>query len=274
MSADPHRLERLFRRDRAVVVSGLAALTLTAWGYLILTARGMGATGRADGGAGGATRAFYEAVMPGAGTWGVVDLVLLFLMWAIMMVAMMAPSAAPLVLTFDRVRRRREQRMSRASVGFLLAGYLLVWIGFSVLAALGQWGLREAALLSPMMASSHAALGGGLLVAAGVFQLTPLKRACLVHCRSPLAFLMAEWRRGRWGAFVIGWKHGGYCVGCCWLLMALLFVGGVMNLVWVAVLAAFVLVERIAPEGERIGRMTGVLLIGWGALLLYGLTGS
>jgi predicted metal-binding membrane protein len=267
VSAEPGGFERILRRDSTLVVSGVAALTLTAWGYLLLAA---GEMGRLDEGAGGAVRAFYEAVMPGTGTWGGVDLLLLFLMWAIMMVAMMTPSAAPLVLTFDRARRRRGRGGSFAWTGFLLSGYLLVWVGFSGLATLAQWGLHEAALLSPMMVSSSAVLGGGLLVAAGVFQLTPLKRACLVRCRSPLSFLMSEWRRGRWGAFVMGWKHGAYCVGCCWLLMALLFVGGVMNLVWVAVLAAFVLVERVAPGGELIGSVAGVLLIGWGALLLSG----
>ncbi len=271
MSSRRSGLERILRRDRALVISGLTALTLVAWGYLLLAALGMG-------GAGGwgdrAARAFYEAVMPGMGTWGAVDLLLLFVMWAIMMVAMMTPSATPLVLTFARARRKRGGDGSPASVGFLLAGYLQVWVGFSALAALAQWGLHGAALLSPMMVSSSSIFGGVLLLAAGVFQLTPLKRACLVHCRSPLSFLMSEWRRGRRGAFVMGWKHGAYCVGCCWLLMALLFVGGVMNLVWVAGLAAFVLVERVAPGGEWIGRGTGVLLIGWGALLLFGLPGA
>ena len=269
VSATSGGVERVLRRDRALVVSGLAALTLVAWAYLLLTARGMGGM---EGGA-GAAGAFYEAVMPGTGSWSVVDLLLLFLMWAIMMVAMMTPSAAPLALTFARLRHRRGRGGSRVSVGFLLAGYLCAWTGFSALAALAQWGLREAALLSPMMVSSSTLFGGGLLMVAGIFQLTPLKRACLVHCRSPLGFLMSEWRPGRRGAFIMGWKHGVYCVGCCWLLMALLFVGGVMNLLWVAALAAFVLLERVAPGGQLIGRVTGILLLAWGVLLLAGLPG-
>jgi predicted metal-binding membrane protein len=157
-----------------------------------------------------------------------------------MMVAMMVPSAAPLVLIFARVNRQRRERESPvAPAAILLLGYVSVWAGFSAVATGAQWGLHSAALLSPMMVSTSPILGGMLLVLAGVFQWTPLKRMCLVHCRSPLAFLMAHWREGKRGPLVMGLHHGAFCVGCCWILMALLFVAGVMNLLWVAAIAVF-----------------------------------
>jgi predicted metal-binding membrane protein len=162
---------------------------------------------------------------------------------------------------FARANRRKGGSGVLGSAGILLLGYLLVWIGFSAVATPAQWGLHAAAVLSPMMASTSSILGGVLLVAAGVFQFTPLKRACLVRCRSPLNFLMSDWREGQWGTFVMGLKHGAYCVGCCWMLMALLFVAGVMNLFWVAAIAVFVLVEKVAPRGDLIGRFAGAALI-------------
>ena len=149
-----------------------------------------------------------------------------------------------------------------------LAGYVLVWMGFSMLASLAQWGLHSLALLSPMMVSTSPILGGLILVAAGVLQWTPLKSTCLTHCRSPLGFLMTEWREGPRGALIMGLHHGGYCVGCCWSLMALLFVAGVMNLLWVATIAAFVLVEKVVPRGELVGRIAGGVLVLAGLVLL------
>ncbi|MGH7848377.1 MAG: DUF2182 domain-containing protein [Candidatus Binatia bacterium] len=140
-------------------------------------------------------------------------------------------------------------------------------MGFSILAALVQWRLHTAALLSPMMVSTSSVLGGLLLLAAGGFQFTPLKHACLVRCRSPLGFLMSDWREGQWGALIMGLKHGAYCVGCCWILMALLFVAGVMNLLWVAAITVFILVEKIAPRGDLIGRFAGAALIAAGIAL-------
>lgn len=266
MPAERGRLEQLLRRDRILVAAGLAAVTILAWGYLLYLASKM------EGAGGGSTAGVRpDLLMPQGVSWGAVELVLLFVMWAIMMVAMMVPSAAPLVLTFAKARRRREGAPGGrviGSSGLLLVGYLAVWSGFSVLATLAQWTLHEAALLSPMMVTTSSALGGVLLVAAGIFQLTPLKRACLVHCRSPMSFLMTEWRPGGRGAFIMGLKHGVYCVGCCWMLMALLFVAGVMNLLWVAAIALFVLAEKIAPGGEILARVTGVVLIAAGILLV------
>lgn len=246
MSAQPTRLEALLRQDRAVILAGITLLALTAWGYLAHLVREMGPMDRC----------------------GPVELALLVVMWAVMMVAMMLPSVAPLILMFARANRQKGADRVVGPAGILLAGYLLAWMGYSVPAAMLQWRLHAEALLSPAMASSSPVLGGFLLLAAGAFQLTPLKGACLVRCRSPLAFLMSDWRPGRWGALVMGLKHGAYCVGCCWLLMILMFVAGAMNLLWMAALAVFVLAEKIAPRGDRIARLAGAALIAAGAVLL------
>jgi predicted metal-binding membrane protein len=148
------------------------------------------------------------------------------------------------------------------------AGYLAVWTGFSAVAGLSQWLLHRAALLSPAMASATPRLGGGLLIAAGVYQWLPLKGACLMHCRSPLGFFSHAWREGAAGALLMGLRHGLYCVGCCWLLMALLFMAGVMNLLWVAAIAGFVLVEKVVPGGRLLGKVAGALLVAWGTWAL------
>jgi len=204
-------------------------------------------------------------VMP----WGAVDVLLLFVMWAVMMVAMMVPSAAPMILTFLAVNHRRQTTARPlVPVGNFIFGYLAVWTAFSAVATLAQWGLHKAALLSPTMAATSPALNGGLLIAAGVFQWTPLKRGCLKGCRSPLSFLMSEWRDDSAGAFVMGLRHGSYCLGCCWILMALLFVAGVMNLLWVAAIALFVMSEKILTWGELLGHAAGVALVTAGVLLM------
>lgn len=253
----------MLRRDRTVVVAGLAVVALLAWAYLFSM------PGPMDGADG--MRAMSMApkmAMPQMQGWGAVELLLLLVMWALMMVAMMVPSVAPLVLMFAQVDRQKGGNRVLGSAGLLLLGYLLVWAGFSVLATLTQWGLQSAALSSPLMVNTSSALGGLLLIAAGVFQFTPLKRACLLPCRSPMGFVMSHWRKGQWGAFMIGLKHGAYCVGCCWMLMALLFVTGIMNLLWVAAIAVFVLVEKVAPRGDLIGRIAGGTLIVVGIALI------
>ena len=166
---------------------------------------------------------------------------------------------------------RREQEHPYVPTGVFLSGYLLVWSGFSAAATLANWGLHANSLLSSMMGTSTSSyLGGALLMTAGAFQWSPLKSACLTHCRSPLGFLMSDWREGTGGALRMGLRHGAYCVGCCWTLMGLLFVLGVMNLLWIAALAAFVLLEKVAPGGRRFSRGTGLLLFGWGALMAAG----
>jgi predicted metal-binding membrane protein len=166
-----------------------------------------------------------------------------------------------------------EKKQPFVPTAVFLMGYVLIWSAFALVATLAQWGLNAAALLSPLMATTSPFLGGGLLIAAGLFQWSRIKYACLNHCRTPLAFIMTEWREGPRGALEMGLRHGKYCLGCCWVLMALLFVLGVMNLLWIATLAGFVLVEKAAPAGHLIGRITGLLLVGWGVgMILVSLT--
>ena len=248
----------LLERDRAVVLAGLAGVTGLAWIYLFVAATEMG--GMAEAGAMAVMR-----IRP----WTGLDFLLLYLMWVVMMVAMMLPSAAPMILLFAAIRRKREARgVAFAPVGAFVAGYVAVWSVFSLAATLLQWGLEQAALLSPTMAGAAPLCGGALLVTAGLYQWTPLKQACLRHCRSPVHFIVGRRRDGRGGAFVMGLEHGAFCVGCCWVLMGLLFVGGVMNLLWVAAIALFVLIEKVLPFGARAGRVTGALLALAGILIL------
>jgi len=251
-------LEAVLKRDRIVVLAGLAGVTVLAWVYLWLQAAGPAAgMGESMGGA------KLQA-------WDGVDFWLTFLMWAVMMVGMMVPSAAPAILLFAAIsRKNQEQQPSLAPVGAFAWGYVLTWTGFSLAATSLQWGLEQAALLSPMMVSTSPVLGGLLLAAAGLYQMTPLKESCLVKCRSPLHFLVARWRPGSVGALRMGLEHGAFCVGCCWLLMGLLFFGGVMNLAWVAAIAIFVLIEKVMPWGSGIGRAGGILLIAGGLLVAF-----
>ena len=252
-------LEAVLKRDRAVVIAGLGGIAGISWVYMFHLAREMG------------TSTGMEMGVPRMQGWGAVDFVLMFFMWAVMMVAMMTPSAAPMILTYSRVNRRHnEKRSPLPATGAFLAGYLVVWTVFSSVATFAQWGLHRAALLSSMMVSNSPLLGGVLLIGAGVFQFTPLKRACLAHCRSPLGFFMTEWREGTRGAFLMGIRHGIFCVGCCWLLMALLFVAGVMNLFWVAAIAAYVLVEKIVPAGHWVSLVIGLCVIAAGAWMVTG----
>lgn len=245
----------LLQHQRAVIVAALAGLVALSWLYLYVLAADMSAMG--------------DMTMP-MPPKGAVDLVLLLAMWWVMMIGMMLPSAAPMLLTFAAIsRRRRARAQPYVPTALFAAGYLLGWLAFSVAATLAQWGLEQAALLSPMqMTTTSPLLGGMLFIAAGVYQLTPLKHACLRLCRSPFDFVANHWRDGAGGALRMGFSHGLYCLGCCWILMALLFVGGVMNLIWIAVLAAVVLVEKLFPAGVWIARAGGVLLIAFGIRLL------
>ena len=258
-------LEALLKRDRTVVAVSLVAVTALAWTYLLYLASRM--SGMEMGGMEMST----NMALPQMDAWGPVELLLMFVMWSVMMVAMMIPSAVPLILVFTKINRtRREREDSALPTATFVSGYLLVWTGLSALATLMQWGLHDAGLLSPMMKSSSSLVSGTLLIAAGVYQWTPWKRACLIHCRSPLHFIISEWRSGALGALRMGSRHGVYCVGCCWALMAVLFVAGIMNLLWVAAVAAFVLAEKLIPSGELIGRSAGIVLIlvGLGLLVL------
>jgi predicted metal-binding membrane protein len=194
---------------------------------------------------------------------------MMFVMWTVMMVAMMVPSVGPMVLVFAALnRKRRAEDRPYVPTGLFLLGYLAVWTGFSAIITLAQWGLHRAALLSPQMVSTSPIFGGGLLIFAGIFQFTSFKCACLKHCRTPLQFLMTSWRDGWGGAWKMGLEHGLQCTGCCWMLMLLLFVAGVMNLLWVATITLFVLVEKVVPRSRWFTRAGGVASIAWGVGLI------
>ena len=227
------------RRERAAILVALAGITALCWLYLVsMPLMAMGA-----------------AVM--------------FLMWWVMMIGMMLPSALPMTLTFATVnRRRRERGTPYVPTAVFVAGYLLAWGAFSMAATGLQWKLERAALLTPMMRTSSPLAGGLLFVAVGLYQLTPLKHACLRRCRSPLAFVLERWHDGTAGALRMGVEHGAYCLGCCALLMTLLLVGGVMNLLWVAAIAAWVLLEKVLPAGEALARGAGVAAMAFGAWLI------
>lgn len=259
-------METILRRERLIIGGCLAAIALLAWVYLFHTGGGLhlepADTRSAMLGMDMPGMDMPGMVMPRFNEWSVTTVLLLYVMWAVMMVAMMVPSAAPMVLAFLSLnQRRRAASRAFVPVGIFLAGYLTVWAAYSAVATLAQWRLHEAALLSPQMAATSPLLSGGLLVVAGVFQWTPLKRACLKGCRSPLTFLMSEWREGKAGAFIMGLRHGADCIGCCWVLMALLFVAGVMNLLWVAVIALFVMVEKLLAKGDLVGRIGGIVMV-------------
>ena len=241
MAAAPASLELATppMRDRLVLWGGIGILTALAWIYLIL--------------------------MPmGAASW-ILDATLMFLMWAVMMVAMMLPSAAPMLSMYARIASAREG--SRAyHVWMFAAGYFVVWTGFSLAATVLQYTLQNVALVSNEMRTGPVA-GGVILAAAGIYQLTPLKNVCLTRCRTPIGFFMTNWRDGATGALKMGLEHGALCTGCCWMLMALLFVAGVMNLTWVAAISVLVLLEKAAPYGGAIARVSGVVMLAAGLVL-------
>ncbi|HKY96016.1 MAG TPA: DUF2182 domain-containing protein [Kiloniellales bacterium] len=255
-------LESALRRDRLIVLSALAFVLLLAWGWLLL-------------GAGMEMSALEMTRMAGMdgwlmqpALWSPAYAALMFAMWCTMMLAMMLPSAAPMLLLFARVNRRdRDAGPPLVPTAVFALGYLLVWAGFSFVAVALQWSLEEARLLSPMLETTDRWLGAAILCAAGLWQLTPLKTRCLGKCRSPLSFLMSRWRPGRGGALRMGLEHGLWCLGCCWFLMALLFLGGVMNLFWIAGLALYVLLEKTLPYGHWLGRAVGVALLAAGTTL-------
>lgn len=261
-------VEWIARRERAVVLVGLGVTIALAWAWLF-AGTGMNMSG----GGAGSSMDMPGMEMPGMGEgsapgfWG--GAVVVFAMWTVMMVAMMLPSAAPTILLFAALSRSRASTATFPPVTAFAAGYLLVWTAFSLVATAAHLTMRQAALLSPMLRTTSAILAAVLLVAAGLYQFTPLKAACLRHCRSPIQFLTRYWRRGTAGALRLGLLHGGYCLGCCWALMGLLFVGGVMNLWWIAAVAAFILVEKVAFLGAAGGRIaSGAGLVVAGAAVL------
>jgi predicted metal-binding membrane protein len=273
--------EHLLKRDRTITVAGLVILCMMAWLYVV-TGAGLGMSARHM-----TTLAFFphqqaQDVMQGMpgmpvdtarSVWGFATWALMIGMWWIMMIAMMTPSAAPTILLYARVHRaalaKGQLRDEVAPIGAFAAGYLSVWLGFAVAAAVLHFALERVGLISTMMMGSRSRwLSGGVLIAAGLYQLSPLKNVCLAQCRAPASFLARHWRPHASGALRLGAQHGAYCVGCCWMLMALLFVGGVMNLIWIAALTTMVLIEKVLPCGQWIGRSTGVALAGWGVATL------
>jgi predicted metal-binding membrane protein len=233
----------LRREPRATVI--LLVVILLGWVFLVWAVTDM-------------TNPLARLMMPMDSNWTMGNIVAVFAMWAGMMMAMMLPAAAPMILTFANLCRQR-QRSGLARV--FVTAYLLIWTLFSAAAVALQWGLQVSGLITPMMASSSIWLTGILLLVAGAVQFTPLKEVCLRHCRTPMGFLLTEWRDGADGALYMGFKHGFYCLGCCWAMMGLLFVAGVMNLAWVAALTAAVVIEKIHPAGVKIGKFLGGILI-------------
>jgi len=252
----------LARRDRLLVIGCITVITALAWAYLVHLDHQMSSSMEYD-------RMMADMGMAMNEPWRGVDVFFAAVMWTIMMIGMMAPSAAPVLLLFAASVRARQPASSFApGVAAFAAGYLLVWTAFSALAALAQWGLHETSLLSSAMAASSGWLSASILIAAGVYQFTPLKGACLTQCRSPLGFLMGYWRSGTSGALRMGLRHGIHCLGCCWALMCVLFVVGVMNLLWVAAISAFVLLEKTGRGGVLASRLAGVAAATAGLLIL------
>ena len=253
--------ERVLRRDRAVLVAVLVGLTALAWIYLIVLAADMASGDMRLMGMGTMDPAMMTMIMPMA--WDASTFVLMGLMWWIMMIGMMLPSAAPMILLFARVQRKNLPHENPAlRITLFTASYLVLWLVFSVAATLLQWALGEWDLLLPAMRSASPMLGAAIFALAGLYQLTPLKHACLRSCQAPLQYLSHHWRHGTAGAVQMGLHHGAFCVGCCWALMLLLFVGGVMNLLWIAALAILVLIEKLLPPGPVFSRVSGIAMLG------------
>jgi predicted metal-binding membrane protein len=245
-------------RNRIIVFAAIAGIVVISWAYIVILARGMSGMGEMAPG--------MELVENR--TWTAIDLVLLFLMWSVMMVGMMLPSAVPLILNFEAETRARGQNVLLRTTALVL-GYVAVWIGFSAVATFGQWLLHSLALISPMMVSTSPALNGILLIAAGAYQLTPVQYNLLKRCRNPLQFIRLNWIDGTGGAFVQGLEHGAYCLGCCLVLMAILFVFGVMNLLMLALVTLFILAEKAFPYGHIAGIVSGPLMIAAGLYVLF-----
>jgi predicted metal-binding membrane protein len=257
----PSAVAELPRRDRVLISTCLVVITGLAWAYLVHLDRQMSSSMEHD-------AMMAEMGMTMEMSWTAADVFFTFAMWTVMMVGMMAGTAAPVLLLFAAARAGRDERRVRPAVLAFGLGYITVWVGFSACAAIAQSALHKTAMLSPAMAASSPYLAGAILIVAGAYQLTPWKGACLTQCRSPLGFLMTNWREGRLGPLRMGLRHGAYCLGCCWALMCVLFAVGVMNLVWVAALTGFVLLEKIGPAGALVARAAGVVMVLAGLLVI------
>jgi predicted metal-binding membrane protein len=255
-------IERALRHDRLIVLGAIAAISLLAWIQIVWLAAHMHGTDMKD------MAMPAEAVQP---PWGPAEFAVMFAMWMAMMIGMMLPSAAPMVLIYAAVARQAlEKGKPFAAAGWFAGGYIMAWMGFSLVATAAQWALERALLLTHAMTIAGGALGGAVLIAAGVYQWTPLKKRCLSQCQAPLSFIQRHggFRGDAGGALRLGRQHGIYCIGCCWALMALLFVMGIMNLAWIAALAVFILLEKIVPARWPVSRVAGVLLMAAGGWMM------
>ena len=250
----------LLSGQRFAVSTAMFILAAASWGFLVLMAL------EPLGSAGDVGTLSFSRPQP----WDMTYFIATLIMWVVMMIGMMVPSVAPTVLLYLALQRQNHQENNRSYIpsALFLCGYLAAWGAFSLAATFAQWGLSAAALLSPAMEGTSTVVGGWLFIVAGIYQLTPLKSACLRQCRAPADFLVNRRRSGTFGPFLMGIEHGIYCTGCCWLLMALLFTFGVMNLLWVALLTIFVFVEKVAPAGALFGRISSALMFGTGVALL------
>jgi predicted metal-binding membrane protein len=268
-------LEAVLRRDRLIVASALGVIAVLAWAYVLWLAADMDMDGMNMSGF-RMVPAGMGLMAPATAPWSAVEFAFVFVMWAVMMVGMMAPSAAPMILMYARVGRQARAGQGTiagkpfAATAWFAAGYFLAWIGFSLAATLAQWVLERKALLDARMTSANILLAAAVLIAAGIYQWTPLKNACLAQCQTPFRFLMSHggFRSNALGCLHLGALHGTYCVGCCWVLMALLFVVGVMNVLWIALLALLVLLEKLTPWGHWIARVAGAICIAAGAWMV------
>ena len=258
-------IEAALRRDRAIVAAALFVLAGLAWAHILWLATDMDMRGMPEMDMPG------MAMAPGYAAWSLSHALFVFVMWSVMMVGMMTPSVAPMVLIYAQVARQAHVLgRAFAPAGWFAAGYLLAWVSFAALATSAQYGFESAALLSPLMMSTSRYFAGAILLLAGIYQLTPLKNTCLVQCRAPLRFVQNHggFKPGIGGSLHLGLLHGLYCIGCCWALMALLFVGGVMNVLWIAALAIVVLAEKILPGGTWLARFGAIVAIAAGAWML------
>src|ERR1700674_4778877 len=263
-------IEVVLRRDRAIIVAALIVITGLAWAHVLWLANDM-AMGGMDMTGFRMIPSGMGLMMPASAPWQPIEFIFMFVMWVVMMIGMMTPSAAPMVLLYARVGRQAAvQGKPLANTYWFFGGYLLAWVAFALSAPLAQWAVQRASLLTPMMESSSAIFGSALLIAAGLYQWSPLKDTCLNQCQAPLQFIQRHggFRRSAKGSLGLGIRHGAYCVGCCWALMALLFVGGVMNPLWIAALTIFVLFEKVIPAGRVIARGAGGVLVAGGGWLL------
>lgn len=257
--------ESILKRDRWIVAVTLVLVSSLAWAWLLS-------------GAGMAMNAFEMTRhsrlgmdMMDSPVWTINYIILMFFMWWIMMIAMMLPSAAPTILLAAALNRRSKATTPPfGSTGLFTAAYLLAWAGFSIIAVVVQWWMQQNGWLNNMLVGQSWLINGLLLLAAGLWQFSPWKHACLKHCQSPVEFLTTQRQQGKSAALQMGLLHGAYCLGCCWFLMALLFVGGVMNLYWIVGLTIYVWVEKVASGGELISRLMGTLLALWGLGILTG----